>query len=537
MLEFKKSRLRAAIAASVLGAGLALAAPGTALAETVLKMVPQADLKNLDPIWTTASITNNHGYMVYDTLFALDSKLQPQPQMVESFTVSDDKLTYTFTLREGLLFHDGSPVESSDVIASIKRWAQKRSDGMAMMDRAKSLDAKDARTFVLSLTEPFGPAIQVMANPTLPLFIMREEEAKTDPNTQVPETIGSGPFVFVKDEWVPGDKVVYRKFDGYKPRSEPSDGFAGGKVVKIDKVEWLYIPDTNTATQALMAGEVDAYEIPPIDLLPVLEADPNITVKVLDRLGKMGHIRPNHRWPPFNNVKARMALQMLVDQTSFLAAQVGNPALEKVCYSVFMCDSPFATTAYTEKWMKQDKAKAKALLAEAGYNGEPLVVLVPTDQQIIYNNILVMVGLLKEIGVNVDAQSMDWSTLTSRRPKTEDPNAEPNVGWHIFPTWWTGYNMSSPLTNQPLVATGDEKSAWFGWPEDAKIEELRADFIAAGSREEQLQVTDALQKRFYETIPYINTGQFVTPVAWRNTLKGVPEALLFVPWNIEKTGG
>jgi peptide/nickel transport system substrate-binding protein len=496
--------------------------------------VPQADLKNLDPIWTTASITNNHGYMVYDTLFSLDESLQPQPQMVDSFTVSDDALTYTFKLRDGLVFHDGSPVEATDVVASIQRWAAKRSDGLAMIQRTKSLKATDAKTFVLSLTERFGPAIQVMANPTLPLFIMREEEAKTDPNTQVTEVIGSGPFVFVKDEWVPGHKVVYKKFDKYVPRTEPSSGFAGGKVVKVDKVEWLYIPDTNTATPALLAGEVDAYEIPPIDLLPMLEADPNITVKVLDKLGKMGHIRPNHRFPPFNNVKARQALQLLVDQTEFLAAQVGNPKLEEVCYSVFMCNSPYSTTDHAGPWMKQDKVKAKALLKEAGYNGEPIVVLVPTDQQIIYNNVLVMVGLLKEIGVNVDAQSMDWSTLTSRRPKTEDPNKQPNVGWHIFPTWWTGYNMSSPLTNQPLVSTGDEKSAWFGWPKDDLTEDLRSQFIAASSKEEQLKVTNALQKRFYEHIHYINTGQFVTPVAWRNNLKGVPSALLFVAWNIEK---
>ena len=534
----RKSRIRSTrriLSGVILGTGLSLGVTGAAMAETVLRVVPQADLKNIDPVWTTAAITANHGYMVYDMLFAMDSRLEPQPQMVESYDVSDDGLTYTFTLREGLLFHDGSPVEASDAVASIRRWSVKRSDGLAMMDRAVSLEATDARTFVLKLKEKFGPTLQVLANPTLPLVIMREEEAMTDPNTQVSEVIGSGPFVFVKDEWVPGNKVVYKKFDGYVPRSEPSDGFAGGKVVKVDRVEWIYIPDANTATQALLAGEVDAYEIPPIDLLPILEADPQITVKVLDRLGKMGHIRPNHRWPPFDNVKARQALQLLVDQQAFLAAQVGNPSLEKICYAVFMCDSPFSTDAHSDPWRTQDKGKAKQLLKEAGYNGEPIVVLVPTDQQIIYNNVLVMIDLLKEIGVNVDAQSMDWSTLTSRRPKTEDPNTQPNVGWHIFPTWWTGYNMSSPLTNQPLVATGDEKSAWFGWPEDDEIEALRADFIAAGSKEDQMNVIDALQKRYYEVIPYLNTGQFVTPVAWRNTLEGVPNALLFSAWNIEKT--
>ena len=512
----------------------ALGTVGIAQAETVLKLVPQADLKNIDPIWTTASITNNHGYMVYDVLYALDENLEPQPQMIDNHVVSDDGMTYTFTLREGMMFHDGSPVEAADAVASIKRWAQKRSDGLAMMERAESLEATDARTFVLKLKEKFGPAIQVLANPTLPMFVMRAEEAATDPNEQVTNIIGSGPFIFEKDQWVPGDKVVYSKFDKYVPRNEPSSGFAGGKVVKVDKVEWIYIPDTNTATQALITGEVDAYEIPPIDLLPMLEADPNIEIKVLDKLGKMGHIRPNHRYPPFNNVKARQALQLLVDQKAFLAAQVGNPMFEVECYSVFMCNSPFSITDYAEPWMKQDKEKAKQLMSEAGYNGEKIIVLVPTDQQIIYNNILVMIDLLKEIGVNVEAQSMDWSTLTSRRPKTEDPNAEPNVGWHIFPTWWTGYNMSSPLTNQPLVATGDTKSAWFGWPEDKMTEDLRSQFIAAGNKEEQMAAINGLQKRFYEHIHYINTGQFVTPVAWRKNLKGVPNALLFVAWNIEK---
>ncbi|MDX1541613.1 MAG: ABC transporter substrate-binding protein, partial [Geminicoccaceae bacterium] len=353
----------------------------------------------------------------------------------------------------------------------------------------------------------------------------------------VEEIIGSGPFVFEEDQWVPGSKVVYSKFEDYVPRDEPADGFAGGKVVKVDKVEWIYIPDTNTATQALIAGEVDVYEIPPIDLIPVLEADPNITVEVLDPLGKMGHIRPNHLYPPFDKKEARQALQLLVDQQAFLAAQVGNPTYEKECYAVFMCDSPFETDVAAEGWMEPDKEKAKELMAAAGYDGEPLVVMVPTDQQIIYNNVLVMVDLLKEIGVNVDAQSMDWSTLTSRRPKMDDPREKPNVGWHIFPTWWTGYNMSSPLTNQPLVATGDPKSAWFGWPEDEETERLRNEFIAAQTKEEQMAAIEALQQRYYDYFHYINTGQFVTPVAWRSNLEGVPNALLFVPWNIEKTAG
>ncbi len=523
-------------AIGLIAGAMLLANGAAAMAETTLKIVPQADLRNIDPVWTTAAITQNHANMVYDTLFSLNAKLDPEPQMVDSWKTSDDGLTWTFTLRDGLLFHDGSPVESKDVIASIKRWSIKRADGQAMMSRVKEITPVDAKTFEISLNKAFGPMVRVMANPSLPLVIMREEEAVTDANTQVEKIIGSGPFFFAADEWVPGDRVVYKKFQEYKPRSEPADGYAGGKVAKVDRVEWIYIPDTNTATQALMAGEVDVYEIPPIDLMPILKSNPDIVTKVLDPLGKMGHIRPNHLYPPFNDVKARMALQLLIDQKSFLAAQVGNPDFETVCYSVFMCNAPYSTEAYAEPWKKTNKERAKELLAEAGYNfKDPIVVMLPTDQQIIYNNALVMVGALEEIGVKVDAQAMDWSTLTSRRALTDDPNASPKSGWHLFPTWWTGYPMSNPITNAPLVTTGDPKTAWFGWPKDDKIEELRAAFMDAASYEEQMKIVDGIQKRFYEFIPYLNTGQFVTPVAWRSNVIGVRDSLQFVTWNVEKT--
>ncbi len=523
--------LATAVAATWLVAGFG----GAAAAETILRIVPQADLRNIDPVWTTAAITQNHGYMVYDMLFALDGDLQPQPQMVDTWSVSDDDLTWSFTLRDGLLFHDGSPVEAKDAVASIARWSVKRADGQALMSRTDEMVAIDDKTFEIRLTQPFGPMLQVLANPTLPLPVLREQEALTDPDEQVTTIIGSGPFVFAEDEWVPGDRVVYRKFEDYVPRDEPASGFAGGKVVHVDRVDWIYIPDTNTATQALLTGQVDVYEVPPMDLLPMLDADPNITVAVLDPLGKMGHIRPNHLYPPFNDARARQALQLLVDQREFLAAQVGNPQYEQVCYAVFMCNSVFETEAHAEPWMERDFERARELLAEAGYDFEqPIVVMLPTDQQIIYNNMLVMVGALQEIGVNVDAQAMDWSTLTTRRARDDDPSTNPNVGWHLFPTWWTGVPMSSPLTNPPLVASGDRATAWFGWPEDEELEGLRISFMDAPDFDAQMEVIDAIQKRFYEFIPYINTGQFLSPVAWRNEVQDVPDALLFTAWNLTK---
>ncbi|MBM3596729.1 MAG: ABC transporter substrate-binding protein [Alphaproteobacteria bacterium] len=511
-----------------------LIAAATASAQSVIKIVPQADLRNIDPIWTTAAITQNHGYMIYDTLFALNSKMEPKPQMVDTFTSTPDGMSWSFKLRAGMKWHDGTPVTAKDVVASLTRWSKHTSrGGYPMMQRAQSLTAKDELTFELVFKEKFGPVLEMLAEPSLPPFIMREKDAMTDPFQQVAEPIGSGPFIFVKDEWVPGSKVVYRKNPDYKPRSEPSDGFSGGKVVKVDKVEWIYIPDTNTAVQALISGEVDAIEQPPYDLMPQMKRDRNITVRVLDPLGKMGHVRPNHLHPPFNNLKARQALQLVVDQKDFLAAMVGNKEFEKECYAVFMCGSPLESNKFGEEYRKANAEKAKQLFKEAGYNGEKIVIMQPTDQQLIGTIALVIAQKLTEAGVNVDLQAMDWSTLTTRRTKQDAPGPN-SPGWHIFTTWWTGIPMSNPITNAPLVTTCDKKN-WFGWPCDEEMEKLRADYVKAGPIAEQKAAAEALQKRFYETIPYVNTGQFTAPVAYRNTLKGVPDALLLVAWNIEKS--
>lgn len=525
-------RLGAGLAAAVLAAPMALAVPGHA---DTLRIVPQADLQNTDPVWTTAAITQNHGYMIHDMLFALDGELQPQPQMVDSWEVSDDGLVWTFTLREGLTFHDGTPVTAAAAAASIERWSAKRPDGGAMMERAESLEATGDLTFELRLTEPFGPTLLTLANPSLPLPVMREQDAAVSPDEQVTSNIGAGPFRFVADEWQPGNVVVYAPYEDYVARDEPASGFAGGKQTHFERVEWQYIPDTNTATNALISGEVDVYEIPPLDLLPLLEGSGEVTVQVLDPLGKVGHIRPNFLHPPFNDVRARQALQLLVDQKEFLAAMVGNnPDLQRECYAIFLCGSPFETDVGAGPWTSPDPERARELLAEAGYDGEPIVVMTPTDQQIIGNNMMVMVQKLRDIGVNVDLQSMDWSSLTSRRPLKDDPNQPGSSGWHLFPTWWTGHPMTSPVTNSPLVAQGDRPATWFGWPEDEEIEQYRAEFIAAGTYDEQMEAVRKLQERFYEFIPYINTGQFLTPVAWRNDIVDVADALLFVAWNVRR---
>ena len=327
-----------------------LALPCGANAQTTLKAVMHSDLKIVDPIWTTAYITRNHGYMVYDTLFAMDEKGEIKPQMVDKYDVSADKLTYTFTLRDGLAWHDGAPVTAEDCVASIKRWAAKDSLGQKVMSFVDTITVGDAKTFTVKLKEQTGLLIFALGKPSSNVpFMMPKRVAETDPNTQISDFTGSGPFVFKRDEWKAGDKAVYVKFDKYKPRSEPASGLAGGKVVKVDRVEWLAISDQQQAINALLAGEIDYIESPSHDLLPLVKADKNVKLVDWNPLGNQYTFRPNHLHPPFNNPKIRQALWYAFNQKDFLEAVIGDPTYYKTCKAMFVCGSAMATDAGMER--------------------------------------------------------------------------------------------------------------------------------------------------------------------------------------------
>jgi peptide/nickel transport system substrate-binding protein len=496
-----------------------------------LKVIPHADLKNTDPIWTTAYITRNHGYMIYDTLFSLDADLKPQPQMVDAWQVSDDGLVYTFTLRPGLKWHDGAPVRAADCVASIQRWGKRDGMGQKLMELTQSLDVVDDRTFTLTLKEPYGLVLHSLGkiSSNVP-FMMPERLAKTDAFTQITEHIGSGPFRFVEEDWVPGSKVVYVRNPDYVPRSEPPSFAAGGKVVKVDRVEWLYIPDPATAQAALSAGEVDYYERPPVDLLPLMEANPEVTVSIIDPLGTQGWLRPNHLHPPFNHKKARQALLWMVNQEDYMRAIIGDPKYWRTCGAYFMCGTPLETDVGSEPLMQQDFAKAKQLMQEAGYQGEPVVLMDPTDIPILHGATLVTAQLLRKIGVKVDVQAMDWSTLTSRRAEKKPPS---EGGWNLFHTWATGADVASPVNNIG-VSGGCMEKAWFGWPCDPRLEELRDAWARTSDPAKQKEIAVELQRVAYDTVPYVNYGQWFLPTAYRSNLQGVIVSPVPFFWNIEK---
>lgn len=504
--------------------GASLISPALAAPKRVLRVVPYADLRILDPVWTTAMITAHHAYMIYDTLFALDAKLIPRPQMVGKYTVSPDKLTYRFTLRKGLKFHDGSPVTAADAVASIKRWAARDTMGGPLMKVTKRLAVVDKDTFELVLSEPYGLVLDSLASLTGP-FIMPKAIAETDPFKQIKSYIGSGPFVFNKKEWVPGSKVVYDRFKDYVPRKEPPSGAAGGKVAKVDRVIWSYLPDPATALAALKNNEVDYWEAPPVDLVPVLEADSNIKVGIQNPFGLLVILRPNHLYPPFDKKEAREALAYMVDQKEYMTAMVGDHKYWRTCPSLMMCGTPGESHAGGgERMVTGNMTKAKELMSKV-YKGETVVVMDPTDHPT-GPAALITAAKLRQLGVKVKVEAMDWATLTSRRASKKPPS---QGGWSIFHTR-TGIGAASPISHH-AVAAG--KHAWFGWPKDEKIEKLREAWAKEPDLEKRKAIMDKLHAEMMDYAPFVTIGQYQMPSAWRSNVHGIVKSPVLGFWNVE----
>jgi peptide/nickel transport system substrate-binding protein len=524
-----------------LGLGLALGLAsvcGTATAQTtspdrVLRMVPNADLQTLDPINTTAGVVQSHAHMIYDQLFGRDAEQRPQPQMVATHSVSADALTWRFTLRDGLAFHDGAPVTAADVVASLRRWGARDPHGRQIMAITASLAAEpDGKTVVWTLQRPYALMLDALSKPAgnMPA-IMPARIAATDPFTAITETIGSGPFIFVREEWVPGSRVVYRRNPNYVPRSEPASGTAGGKVAHVDRVEWLNIANAQTAVLALIQGELDFVESPGVDFLPMLQRRGMRLVRI-NTLGAPGMIRMNHIHPPFNDARARQALMLLVNQEEILQAMFPDPALYQVCHAFFVCGSPQETDAGVPAGLGSPAAqeRARQLLRESGYDGSPIVIMDPTDNPFLHAATLVLAQQMQRVGFRTDVQAMDFASMAGRRANRRPPS---EGGWHIGLTFWNGLGASDPVGNVPMQASCER--AWPGWPCDAAHQALIDAFPYAATAEERRRILDELQTSAYRLVPYVPYGQWYLPAAHTPRLSDVLSMPgIIIAWNIQK---
>ncbi len=521
---------RSLIGGGAMAASLALSRPALAqpAATRRLRFVPQAAYSVPDPVWTTAIVVVTHSLMVYDTLYGVDLSLTPQPQMCAGSTVSDDGLTWDFMLRPGLLFHDGTPVRGVDAAASIRRWGQRDTFGQQVLQLTAELSAPTDSTVRIRLTAPFPRMLYALAASNC--FIMPERVARTPASEPIQDFTGSGPFRFMRDEWVAGVRAVYSRFDRYKPRPEPPDFLAGGKIVNFDRVEWVTQPDPGTAVSALRAGEIDWIDQPLFDLVPSLKRDTKISVQQLDPFGLIGIIALNHLQPPFDNVKLRRALLPAVDQQEFIAAVLGDQTeYAKIPAGFFTVGSPMASDAGMQALTgKRDVALARKLVEASGYAGETVVLMDPADQPQMHAMAEVTRGIYEAVGLKVRSESTDWGTLLSRRAVTK-PVSE--GGWSSFNTRQTGVGAADPTSAQ---LRGNGLKAWFGWPTDPALDEHRVEWFNAPDLAGQKRAASAMQLEAFESIPYIPLGQWSQPTAFRSDLTGFVKGSNPVFWGVRR---
>ncbi len=524
---------RRALVTLMLPALAALAATPTAWAQAnVLRVVPHSNLAILDPIWTTAYMSRNHGYMIYDTLFGTDENAKIKPQMVESWTESGDHRLWTFKLRKGLEFHDGKPVTGEDVIASLQRWGKRDAMGSALFQFVQRMDSPAPDTFRLFLGEACGFVLEALGKPSSNVpFIMPKRIADTDAFKQIEEHIGSGPYTFKKDDFKPGDKAVYLKNAKYVPRSEPPSGTTGAKHVYVDRVEWnLALRDAQAQVNALKNGEVDIIEALGFDHYETVKGDATLQMPKYATFGLQYMARFNHLHKPFDNAKVRQAALAAMSQEPFLRASVGVKELYKPCASMFVCGTPYGTTAGSDIQSKSNMKKAQDLLKASGYDGTPIVIMKPTDLASIQKLPDVAAQLLRQAGFKVDLQAMDWQTLVGRRAKKDAPD---KGGWHMFLTAWQTFDVWSPIAN-PTMDTRGDKSGWFGWASDDKMITLRNEFMRATDEPTKKKLAEQLHVRAFEVATHAPLGEYMQPMAARKNIGGFFVTNGNIYWNLKK---
>jgi peptide/nickel transport system substrate-binding protein len=521
-------RRRAFIAAA---AAAALARPAIAAAARPLVFVPQANLTSLDPVWTTATVTRNFALMVYDMLYGRDEAFMPQPQMVEGHVIDDDGKRWTMQLREGLRFHDGSPVLARDCVASLQRWMKRDPTGETITARVDAIEAADDRTLVWRLNKPF-PLLPHFLSKVQPQPVMMPERlAKTDPFKQVTEVVGSGPFRFLPDEYNSGSRAAFARFDPYVPRQEPPSYTAGGHVAKVERVEWRIVPDPATAANALAAGEVDWLELPQPDLVPMLKRQAGVTTGQLDLYGTIGLLRPNHLNPPTSNAAFRRVLLAAIDQQEEMVAAMGEDrSTWRAPIGFFVPNSKAANDAGMAAVRERPSLDAlKRMLEKSGYSGEKMVLMHPTDQLIYHALTTVAAEAFRRIGVNVDEQMTDWGTIVQRRPSKEPLD---KGGWSMFPAGTPGPEFVDPLLSNTVRSNGAK--AWFGWPDDPKLEAAYAAWIDAPNDAARHEQEIAFQAAAFESVPIIPLGQYLPHAAWRSNVTGLVKGSAPVFWGAEK---
>ncbi|MCC5989425.1 MAG: ABC transporter substrate-binding protein [Pararhodobacter sp.] len=506
------------LSAIVMGAAMLvvpLGTTGAANAQT-LRAAPHANLEFLDPIWTTAYITRSHGYLVYDTLFGMDENFEPQPQMVSEWSVSEDGLLWSFTLRPELRWHDGTDVTAADSVASLQRWAARDGVGQALFELVEEITAEDATTFTIQLSHPFPRMLHALGKMSSNVpFIMPARIAATPASQPVTDPTGSGPFIFALDEWDPARRAVYIRNDDYVPREEPTSLTAGAKIPFMERIEFVFFDTHEEAVAATLAGDIHFFESPSTTVTDRF-ADQDVAIlEVTDPSGNVGMAVFNHLAAPFDDPDIRRAVLMAMSQEDYMRAALGNADYWQTCRSIYPCGTPYSVEGSASGFMGGDVEAARQMLADAGYDGTAVVIMDPVDSPVISAFTGVTLALFEELGINVDHQPMPWTELVERRVIR---TAEVGEVWNMFHTWWIADDLSDPLR---IAFSGNPETGWIGWPDAPELAVLRRSFLLAESNEAAAQAAQQVQDVILDGAHFAILGQFFEPIAFNAAIMGL----------------
>jgi peptide/nickel transport system substrate-binding protein len=511
---------------------VASAIPSVTRAEAsrILRYASSAGVTQLDPLATTFYPTFALALQVFESLYCVDEQLQPRPQMAAGHLVEEDGKRWTIRLRDGLRFHDDEPVLARDCMASLNRWMKRDAAGRTLALQVDEVAAPDDKTVVLRLKKPFPHLLLVLGKPT-PNFlaVMPTRVAATDPSQTLTELVGSGPFRFASSAFSANSLVVLDRFQKYEPRNENPSGMAGGRVAKVDRVEWRVLPDASTQTSALMTGEIDWIATPLQDTIPKLRQRLDITVGILDQFGFAPWLRPNHVAGPTANVGVRRAIMAALDAREILAAVAGDDtATIDVPIGVFAPGSPFASADGLDLLGPKPRDTVQAMLRDAGYNNERVVLLHQFDSAS-HGMLQIIARRLTEAGLNIDDQLMDTASVVTRRNSREPPD---KGGWSLIFGVGTCADFMTPLLHLGL-RTGP--ASWIGWPTDPAMETLCDQWLDATDEAAQRRLAASIQKTALSDVLYVPVGKYVAYSAWRSNVTGILKTHQPVMWNISKS--
>lgn len=499
------------IAAAAATALVALAGPAAAQKQGgTLVFAQEAPPPTLDPYFSTSISTRNVAMNIFETLITRDEHNGLIKELAEDYEVSPDGLTYSFTIRKGVKFHNGKELTSADVKASYERY-QRMALPKVTLAPVASFEAPDPYKFVIKLKHPVPVFLEEISAFVSPIAILPAEQAGREGGKI--DIVGTGPFQFV--EWVADSHLKLKRFDAYKPdqRSKGTDGFAGRKVALVDNVEVRLVKEPGTRVAGLESGQLHIVEDLPIESAKRLAGRKDIVLYDLKNWWLHG-AWVNHARAPTDNLKIRRAIQVALDMEAIM--DIANDGAYAIQPGLQYPGNPYYVTDGKEYYNVNDPKKAKALLKEAGYKGEELVIITNSSYQSMYKAAQVVAEMLKAVGFNVRIDVFDWATATARRRNKD--------AWNL---WFTGQGTGPSVG--PFTALKDVVTPQLNqFTPDPVVDKLFEEMISGKTMEARKASFGKFQARVYENVLFLKFGDLERKQASRSNVKG------YVPYRIPR---